>query len=196
MNKEHWLLIILWIGYCVVHSVLAGINVKNGIEKLMGPAFKYYRPIYSVFAAITLLLILWFQFSMHSYYLFISMIFVYLPATLLAITGLIIMSICINKYFYELSGLHALQQSDVKNTLQQSGLHKYVRHPLYLGTLLFLWGLFFIFPFLNNLIAAAIITAYVLFGIRLEEKKLYLEYGESYKEYAKKVPKLIPYIYK
>jgi protein-S-isoprenylcysteine O-methyltransferase Ste14 len=47
---------------------------------------------------------------------------------------------------------------------------------------------------MSNIIAALIITVYVLFGIRLEEKKLYIEYGESYKEYSQKVPKLIPRI--
>ncbi len=91
-----------------------------------------------------------------------------------------------------MSGLQALQKQRAKNTLQKSGLHQYVRHPLYLGTLLFIWGLFLIFPLLNNLIACMVVTVYTLFGIRLEEKKLILEFGESYVEYAKKVPGLIP----
>jgi protein-S-isoprenylcysteine O-methyltransferase Ste14 len=88
--------------------------------------------------------------------------------------------------------LQALQSLQAKNTLQQGGLHKYVRHPLYLGTLLFIWGLFLIFPLVNNLIAVISVTTYVLFGIKLEEKKLRLEFGESYKKYSKKVPQLIP----
>jgi methanethiol S-methyltransferase len=91
-----------------------------------------------------------------------------------------------------MSGLQAIQNSETKNTLQQSGLHKYVRHPLYLGTLLFIWGLFLVFPLVSNFIAATIITVYVLFGIRLEEKKLRLQFGNSYAEYAKRVPGLIP----
>jgi protein-S-isoprenylcysteine O-methyltransferase Ste14 len=176
--------------------VLADIKVKNRFQKLLGQSFRYYRPLYSVFAAVTLILILWFQFSIASPRLIRPTSITYLPGVLGGVAGIIVMSICINKYFYELSGLQALQQSTVKNTLQQSGLHKFVRHPLYLGTILFIWGLFLIFPFLNNLIADVIITGYVLFGIRLEEKKLYLEYGESYKEYAKKVPKLLPHLYK
>lgn len=158
----------------------------------MGQKFKYYRPVYSVFAAITLVLLLWFQFSIKSPWLFAVTIYAYLPGIIAGLTGLSIMIICINKYFYEMSGLQAMQNSQAKNTLQQSGLHKYVRHPLYLGTLLFIWGLLLIFPLMSNLIAAIIITVYVLFGIRLEEKKLRLQFGEAYMEYAKKVPKLIP----
>ena len=102
------------------------------------------------------------------------------------------MIVCVRKYFYELSGLQALQQQSNKNTLQQKGLHKYVRHPLYLGTLLFIWGLFIIFPYLNNLIACLVITIYTVIGIELEEKKLMEEYGDLYREYSKKVPRLIP----
>lgn len=102
------------------------------------------------------------------------------------------MYIC--KYFYELSGIQALQKDKaaVTPTLQQSGLHKYVRHPLYFGTLLFVWGLFLLFPLLSNLIAASSLTVYVFIGIQLEEQKLFLEYGEEYEQYSKRVPKLIP----
>ena len=192
MNLQHWQLLTLWIMYCIIHSLLAEITVKNYIQNFMGQKFKYYRPVYSVFAAITLVLLLWFQFSIKSPWLLAITIYAYLPGIIAGLTGLTIMIICINKYFYEMSGLQAIQNSQAKNTLQQSGLHKYVRHPLYLGTLLFIWGLFLIFPLMSNLIAAIIITVYVLFGIRLEEKKLKLQFGESYIEYAKKVPKLIP----
>ena len=106
--------------------------------------------------------------------------------------GIIIMSICVKKYFFEMSGLQAIQNSQAKFTLQQSGLHKYVRHPLYLGTILFLIGLFFIFPLLSNFISLVVITIYVLLGIRLEEKKLISQFGSHYLEYAKKVPMLVP----
>jgi len=91
-----------------------------------------------------------------------------------------------------MSGLQAIQNANIKSTLQQSGLHKYVRHPLYLGTLLFIWGLVLIFPSLSNFIAVIVITIYIHIGIILEEKKLKLQFGECYIEYSKKVPGLIP----
>jgi len=162
------------------------------MQKFMGAAFKYYRPLYSIFAFVTLALLLRFQFSIESSSLFSVTIYSYLPGIIAALTGLSIMIFCINKYFYEMSGLQAIQNSQPKNTLKQSGLHRYVRHPLYLGTLLFIYGLFLIFPLTNNLIAVIIITTYVLCGIRLEEKKLRAKFGETYIEYAKKVPQLIP----
>ena len=154
--------------------------------------FKFYRPAYSIFAFLSLILVLWYQFTIPSRQLFRYSFFRFIPGMILAIPGIVIMAVCIRKYFYELSGLQALQQKEIKVTLQQEGLHKYVRHPLYLGTLLFIWGLLFIFPFLNNLIACLVITGYILVGIELEEKKLKMEFGDQYDEYAKSVPKLIP----
>lgn len=192
MNLQHWQLLIAWILYCAVHSLLAENTVKNFVQKFMRISVRYYRPVYSVFAFVTLALLLWFQFSMKSPWLFAVNIYAFLPGTIMTLTGLTIMIVCINKYFYEMSGLQAIKNLQATNTLQQSGFHKYVRHPLYLGTLLFIWGLLFIFPLLSNLIAAVIITVYVLTGIRLEEKKLRLQFGDSYVEYAKRVRMLIP----
>jgi protein-S-isoprenylcysteine O-methyltransferase Ste14 len=78
--------------------------------------------------------------------------------------------------------------------LEQGGLHRYVRHPLYFGTLLFVWALFFVFPYLNNLLACIIITIYTLIGATLEEKKLVKQFGEQYISYKRQVPMLIPRI--
>lgn len=192
--NQYLVLVVLWVSYCAAHSYLAAAAVKAYFKKAMGPAYRYYRPLYSAFALVTLIAVLCFQFSMQSIRIFNPFVYLIFPGLAAAATGLCIMIICINKYFYELSGLQAIRKPTATNTLQQSGLHRYVRHPLYLGTLLFIWGLFLIFPFISNLIAVVIITAYVLAGIRIEEKKLYSEYGESYREYEKRVPRLIPYL--
>jgi protein-S-isoprenylcysteine O-methyltransferase Ste14 len=197
LNTQHWLLLSLWILYVVLHSFFADASVKKIIEKNTGRWFRYYRLSYSMFAAITLLLLLWYQFSLKSIWLFSSEIIRYGVSIIFIPPGLIIMIICIRKYFYELSGIEALENKTVekKPTLQQTGLHKYVRHPLYFGTLLFVWGLFLLLPVLSNLIAVVVLTVYVIIGIQLEETKLFLEYGEAYKRYSKRVPMLIPKLY-
>ena len=192
MNVEHWFLITLWILYCLLHSFLADIRVKHLIQNIMGNSFKFYRLSYSLFASVTLIGILWYQFTIKSIYLFSEANILFAVAMILIIPGLIVMIICIKKYFYELSGIQAFKKDEPHVTLQQKGLHNYIRHPLYAGTLLFVWGLFLLFPLLSNIIACVIITLYVLVGIRLEEKQLLIEFGESYKEYSKNIPMLIP----
>ena len=184
---------VLWIIFCLVHSFLADKGIKRKIEKFAPNGFRYYRITYNLFAAFTLILLLWYQFSMDSYYLFHNPLIQYTIGSFFVIAGIYIMVICIHTYFYELSGIQVFHRKQQKVTLRQDGLHRYVRHPLYLGTLLFIWGLFLFTPLLSNLIACLIILIYTLIGIRLEEKQLLVEFGDAYKEYSKKVPGLVPW---
>ena len=115
-----------------------------------------------------------------------------LLGVLLSLAGLGVMAACIKKYFMNLSGVDVLIKQHRDKGLEENGLHSYVRHPLYSGTLLFIWSLFIMFPFLDNLIACIIITLYTLIGITIEERKLLIEYGESYKVYSGRIPMLIP----
>ena len=192
MNKQHWFLLILWIMYCVTHSLLADIRLKSKFETLLGTNYKYYRICYSIFAAITLAMVLCFQISLESIQLFHFPIFQYAGGFLLCLPGAYIMIVCIKKYFYELSGIQVLQDKKQEVTLRQDGVHSIVRHPLYFGTLLFVLGLFLFSPLLTNLIATIMIFIYTLIGIIHEEKQLNLEFGDAYKQYARKVPGLLP----
>lgn len=193
MGLNHWLLGFLWILYCLIHSLLAATRVKLFFEKVAGNFFRYYRLAYSILATVTLLPIVYFQYSFASPALINLKALKYISLVIFVLPGLIIMMISIVKYFKLLSGIRTLYEATPSKELKREGIHNYVRHPLYMGTLLFIWGLFFIFPMLNNLIAVIIITGYVLIGIRLEEKKLLIEFGNLYADYILEVPMLIPY---
>lgn len=91
-----------------------------------------------------------------------------------------------------LSGVRSIFTRVPASELKVNGIHRFVRHPLYSGTILFVWGLFLVFPFLNNFIAAVLLTLYVLVGISFEEKKLIKEFGKEYEGYIQNVPMLIP----
>jgi protein-S-isoprenylcysteine O-methyltransferase Ste14 len=103
------------------------------------------------------------------------------------------MFISIKKYFMLLSGVRSLFVATPPSELKINGIHRFVRHPLYLGTILFVCGLFFLFPTISNLIAVVLLIGYVLIGITFEEKKLIREFGKNYEEYISKVPMLIPH---
>lgn len=192
MDSLHWLLILFWIIYYMVHSILAATSVKIFFKKSLGNYFRYYRLTYSIFVTITLLWLLYYQYSFQSPLLIRSMVLKYFFFLLLVLPGILIMLISIKKYFLLLSGVRSIFTPTPAAELKAGGIHRYVRHPLYSGTILFVWGLFFIFPFLNNLIAVVLLTLYVLIGISFEEKKLIKEFGKKYDEYIFKVPKLIP----
>jgi methanethiol S-methyltransferase len=192
MPGNHLILILLWSVYCILHSLMASSGFKQKLVSLLGTRFKYYRLFYTLFAFLFLVFIVYYQFNIETSRAFESSYYTRLAGILVGISGLIIMITCIKKYFMSLSGLLSLVKETSYNTLIITGIHKYVRHPLYLGTFAFIWGAFLCYPFWTILIADTIITLYTLIAIRFEEDKLVKEYGKSYKEYQQRVPKLIP----
>lgn len=163
------------------------------MQLLLGNSFRFYRFYYSIFATVYLIPLLYLQFTIESVRLWGRHVFSEFSGVLMIIAGLTIMFICIRKYFFDLSGIKAFVKGrHSPNELQTDGLHTLVRHPLYLGTLLFIWGCSFLFPLLSNLIACSLITFYTIAGIQMEERKLMMEFGERYKYYARQVPMLIP----
>lgn len=68
--------------------------------------------------------------------------------------------------------------------------YRLVRHPLYLGFILALWG----GPVMTvgHLVFAASLTAYILIAIRLEERDLVRQLGHRYESYRQQVPMLVP----
>src|SRR5690606_31739711 len=73
---------------------------------------------------------------------------------------------------------------------QPRGPYAIVRHPAYALTIL-AW---FVTPMLSldRLVFGLAMSAYLLVGIRLEEKRLEKRFGEKYRDYRKNVPMLIP----
>lgn len=70
------------------------------------------------------------------------------------------------------------------------GPYCYVRHPLYLGTLMMIWSC----PNLttDRLMHNVLWTAWIVVGSILEERELRKTFGENYSDYQKKVPMLLP----
>ncbi len=73
--------------------------------------------------------------------------------------------------------------------LVTAGLHAYVRHPLYTASIVLLLG-GATSPF--GLATAAFGTAYLVVGLRFEERKLLAVYGAPYQRYRERVPALLP----
>lgn len=192
MIQHHVFLAVCWVLYGVLHSVLASIGVKKSVQEKLPGLFRYYRLFYTLFAAFTLAALLWYQVSLSSPMLFTPTVFSNVAGGFIGTAGLLLMGVCIKKYFLSLSGLRSLFQEAPASELMIKGVHRYMRHPLYTGTFLFIWGLWVLLPTVSLLIADGVITAYTLLAIRLEEQKLVAEFGDQYRKYQQSVPKLIP----
>lgn len=192
MDVNHYILALAWIVYCVLHSVLAATRVKLRMEKWWGKGFRFYRIAYTIFSFVGLIAILLCQVSIHSPLLFYSNGIVLWSGVVLAAIGSSLIMLNIFKYFMQLSGVRWLTQERPQAKLERKGFHRYVRHPLYFSTFLFIWALWLVYPYLSLLIANIIITGYTLIGLQFEEKKLLSEFGEEYKTYRHEVPMIIP----
>jgi protein-S-isoprenylcysteine O-methyltransferase Ste14 len=172
--------------------VLASLKFKKWIGPRMGKQYKLYRLYYSIFAFVSFAPIVAWLILLPSYKLFATTRFTMIIGSIITLSGFTIMCISNIKYFMQTTGLNALIEEEKEYALMISGIHQFVRHPLYTGTFLFIWGWFILIPNISVLITDVIITVYTLIGLNFEEKKLEKHFGDSYKLYKQRVPALIP----
>jgi len=81
-------------------------------------------------------------------------------------------------------------QAPGKPRLVQRGLYGLVRHPMYLFSLPVMW----LAPVMtvNRLTLYALISLYFFVGTFHEEKLLIAEFGDDYREYQRRVPRIMP----
>lgn len=183
--KNNFILASLWISYGIIHSVLASDEVKKIFPT------KYYRLIYNLLALVLLVPILYFQITTESRRLMEDSVFNQILGGIMMSSGIFIMYISIKGYASrEFLGFDFDRKEPIM--LKTDGLAEFIRHPLYVGTLLLFWGLFGFFATETFLTTAFFITLYVRVGIYFEEKKLVRVFGKQYEEYQKNVPMLIP----
>lgn len=183
--KNEIILALLWIGFGIIHSVLASDAVKKAFS------IKYYRLIYNLLAIVLLISIVFFQISIDSKKLMPDSIFNQLLGGIMMFAGIFVVYLSLKNYdMKEFIGTDFQYKKQPELTTE--GLSEYVRHPLYVGILLFIWGSFGFFTTEAYLTTALFLSIYIRIGIYFEEKKLVGVFGKKYEDYQKNVPMLIP----
>ncbi len=108
--------------------------------------------------------------------------------------GIVLLSTFLIDHF-DLFGLkqtffHATGRTYSGPEFRERLLYKLCRHPLMLGFLIAFW--FTPIMTVGHLLFAAVVTAYVLIALKIEEATLVELHGEEYESYRKRVRMLIP----
>lgn len=91
----------------------------------------------------------------------------------------------------ELAGVHS---SGGPASLQVAGPYRFVRHPLYLGWMLIVFGAARMTG--DRATFAAVTTIYLLIAMPWEERSLERTFGNDYARYKQRVPwRIIPFVY-
>ena len=192
MFSSHIWLALGWTGYGVLHSLLADKKVKQFIRDRSGKSFRYYRSLYNLVAFLLLAALIYWLIRIPTQKIWTPVIPQYFIGGIMVITGITGMLVVLKKYFVTSAGFRDLFYEGGTPNLVVEGLHRIVRHPLYVSTFLFLWGLLLLFPVWSLLVSNLVITLYTIAAIRLEEKKLVEIFGEQYIKYRKTVPMIWP----
>ena len=184
--------------YFMIHSLLASQVVKKAAAALFPE--RYYRISYNLSSLLLLIPVILMYRNAEKEMIFQTEIWTIIIGALMLIAGLIFLQKSMKGYDGgEFSGLKQLKETANETSkkiereeLSMQGLNAYVRHPLYFASLLIVWGFFVVIPNNYILISSVITTLYLFPGIYLEEQKLIEEFGQSYREYQKAVPMLLP----
>ena len=198
MTESSWRDIVLlsfcWIGYFAVHSAFASLLVKRRVAADWPDLMPYYRMMFNTLALLLLLPILWLTYHDPEPVLWHWQGIAAWLANGLALAAIFGFWLSLKHYdMQEFLGLRQLQARVRKVEDQEhfhlSPFHRFVRHPWYFFGLVLIWtrdmGV-------TTLLSSVFITVYFLIGSRLEEKKLLVYHGDTYRRYMARVPGLIP----
>jgi methanethiol S-methyltransferase len=186
--------------YGIVHSLLAALNVKDAFRRRFGERAYHglYRLFYNAFALVTLVPI--------------ALLVVFRPGDtvwqvdlrwelpLLAIQALGLMGFALALLKIDLGRFAGTRQMRAyvndeslplpPESLQTSGVYAWVRHPLYLFSMMVIWPVTTMTEaYLGFCIGA---TLYLLAGSYFEEQRMLREFGQVYRDYRARVPWLLP----
>lgn len=183
------LVLLSWATYFFLHSFLASNRSKRWFSKVMGVTFRHYRLLYVVFSTSGLFALLFLNSVIYPDRLFDRSPWVQYVSLSLTAFGVIVIRLAFREFNWKAFAGIAAEESEV---FRKEGVLRYVRHPIYSGTILIVVGYFLYQPTVGSLVATTVTFAYLPLGIWLEERKLVKQFGDAYREYKKSVPAIIP----
>ncbi len=183
-----------WIAYFALHSLLASLRVKRWVAERHPDLMPAYRLMFNAVALLFIIPPLAMTYLFRGEWLWqwtgpggwlVNGI------ALLAVGGFVwsLRYYDSGEFFGTKQWRERSREVEDQEQLHISPLHRFVRHPWYSLGLLLIWTRDMDPAFL---VTATLVTLYFIVGSRLEEQKLMVYHGESYRRYRDKVPGLVP----
>ena len=190
--------IIILLAFCLlmfaaIHSIMASLPFKRIMRGKFGPRLDtFYGPVYNLIAIITIIPLVYFLYKYPGDFLYMIpspwrwlMVGVQIFG---AIIGARALMDARNRF--ELRGQLSAPHTPEAGVMDVQGICQWIRDPFLLSGLLIIW--FTPFMTVNLLIVYIISTVYLCIGSLHTEKRLVSQFGDEYREYQKKVHRIIP----
>ena len=190
MLLNHTILFLGWLLCYAIHSLTAG----DRLQKKLRITQQAYRLSYNLVALITFGAIILYGVTIDTVLLFPPTQLTFYLGLMLATLGIFIIKRAFRAYSM-LKFLGLKKEDHDAEVLNIIGIQAYVRHPLYSGTVLIFLGYALFNPTLTSTVTLFALMVYLPFGIKSEEKKLLVVFGDAYKNYMNQTPALMPRIF-
>jgi protein-S-isoprenylcysteine O-methyltransferase Ste14 len=178
-------LLLLWVAYAMIHSLLAADAVKDAVERRWPALHRRYRLGYNVLATALLAPVAWYVYTLPG-----PQLWAWTGAWFWLANGIalsVVLALLAIPTGYDTRAFAGLAPEPPAFVI--GPWHRVVRHPWYFVGLVVVWTRDMN---LATLVSAVAITLYFIVGSRLEEEKLARILGEPYREYLRRVPGLVP----
>lgn len=195
MTTELLTLALAWIAWCALHSLLIHPPVEAWLAGQLGPLRRGMRLFYNLLAVTTLVPVIFFTHSVAGMPVWVWPDWTAPLLWLARLGGLWLLIAGARRYglgrFSGWAGLAAEGgfEGSAPPELVRCGILNRTRHPWYLAALLLLWSRDLAS---TDLLVNVILSCYLVIGSELEERKLLVLHGESYRRYRQAVPRFWP----
>ena len=187
------ILIFCLVAFAVIHSFVASLHFKRFLLRVLGSkAETLYMPAFSLIAVLTILPLAYLLYKNPGPFLYI----VSSPWRWLMIGVQLIGAYIMGRAFkdaphrFKIRSQLSGPKTPEAGSLDIQGVYRWVRDPFLLSGLIII--LFTPFMTTNLLIIYILTTIYLFLGSMHWEKRLVAQFGDEYREYQKKVHRIIP----
>jgi protein-S-isoprenylcysteine O-methyltransferase Ste14 len=199
VTMEYFALVMLWITWCAIHSGMISLTVTNRLKQLSGNYYRFYRLFFNIVAVVTLVPLMVYSRSFKGTVLFRwEGCLTIVQGSLLIVVLMLFISGGLKYDLLQFMGLRQIRSGNrhavltASGEIDTSGVLSITRHPWYLAAIILIWINVRIM-YVSTFIVDSILTAYLIIGTLLEERKLVLTLGDAYRDYQKKVSMLFPF---